>query len=390
MKRRLLALLLVVTMVIGGTQVAQASVSDAKKGLNAANKKIQEIEAQQAELQDEIEALDAELVSLLVDIEVIEEEITAKQAELQQAQVDLKEAEEKQQAQYDAMKQRIVYMYENSTVSLIQALLESDSFIDMINKVSYFNEVYTYDRNLLAEYKATVVEVENLISQVQEDEAELEEIKISYEEQQAALEAKISSKEASMENFDEQLSEAKTLARQYKNTINAHNQAIAQAAQNSSSSSAGAGSSSSSSNSSSSSSSNSSSSSSSGSTIAASGSVNGQAIVNYGAQFVGNPYVYGGNSLTNGIDCSGFVKQVYANFGISLPRTSYELRSVGRAVSASEIKPGDIVCYSGHVGIYAGNGQLLHASNSKPYPKGGIKYSNYNYRTIITIRRVIE
>ncbi len=382
MKRRLLALLLVVTMVIGGTQVAQASVSDAKKGLNAANKKIQEIEAQQAALQNEIEALDAELVNLLVDIEIIEEEITAKQAELKQAQVDLQAAEEKRQSQYDAMKQRIVYMYENSTVSLIQALLESDSFIDMINKVSYFNEVYTYDRNLLEEYEATVVEVENLISQVEEDEAELEEIKISYEEQQASLESAISKKEASMDNFADQLSEAKTLARQYKNTINAYNQSIAQANKNNSnSSSAGAGSSSSSSNSSSNSS---------GNTIASSGSKNGQAVVNYAAQFLGNPYVYGGNSLTNGIDCSGFVHQVYAHFGVSVPRQSGALRSAGRGVSVSDIKPGDIVCYSGHVGIYAGNGQIIHASNSKPYPKGGIKYSNYNYRTILAVRRVFD
>lgn len=385
MKRKLLALLLVVTMVMGGTQVVHASVSDAKKGLNSANKKIKEIEAQQAALQDEIESLDAELVNLLVDIEVIEEEITAKQAELQQAQVDLQEAEETKQAQYDAMKQRIVYMYENSTVSMLQALLESDSFIDMINKVSYFNEVYTYDRNLLTEYEATVVEVENLISQVEEDEAELEEIRISYEEQKDALQSTIASKEASMDNFDEQLSDAKALARQYKNTINAYNQSIAQANanKNNSSSSAGAGSGSNNSNSSSSSNSG-------GNTVSSSASKNGQAVVDYASQFVGNPYVYGGNSLTNGIDCSGFVHQVYAHFGVSVPRQSTALRSAGRAVSVSEIQPGDIVCYSGHVGIYAGNGQLLHASNSKPYPKGGIKYSRYNYRTIVAVRRVFD
>ena len=83
-------------------------------------------------------------------------------------------------------------------------------------------------------------------------------------------------------------------------------------------------------------------------------SSNGQAVVDYARQFLGNPYVYGGNSLTNGTDCSGFVKGVYAAFGINLPRTSSEQRSVGYAVSLSEIQPGDIVCYSGHVGIYAG------------------------------------
>ena len=94
-------------------------------------------------------------------------------------------------------------------------------------------------------------------------------------------------------------------------------------------------------------------------------SSNGQAVVDYARQFLGNPYVYGGNSLTNGTDCSGFVKGVYAAFGINLPRTSSEQRSVGYAVSLSEIQPGDIVCYSGHVGIYAGNNTLIHASNEK-------------------------
>ncbi|MBQ8663537.1 MAG: C40 family peptidase [Eubacterium sp.] len=383
MKRRLLALVLVVTMVFGSTQIAHATVSDAQKGLNSTNKKIKEIEQQQEALQAEIDALDSELVSLLVDIEIIEEEITAKQAELQQAQVDLQAAEEKKQKQYDDMKKRIVYMYENSSVSLIQALLEADSFVDMINRVYYFNEVYTYDRNLLSEYEATVVEVENLISQVKEDEAELEEIKVSYEEQEAALQAKISEKQSSMDNFDSQLADAKALARQYKNTIAAQQQVINSTVNNNSSSS-----SSSSSNNSSSSSSNSSSSSSSSGGTTYSGS--GQAVVDYAYNFIGNPYVYGGTSLTNGIDCSAFVQAVYRNFGVTLPRTSYSQRSVGRAVSVSEIQPGDIVCYSGHVAIYAGNGQIVHASNSKPYPAGGIKVSRYNYRTIITVRRIFE
>ena len=383
MKRRLLALVLVVTMVFGSTQIAHATVSDAQKGLNSTNKKIKEIEQQQEALQAEIDALDSELVSLLVDIEIIEEEITAKQAELQQAQVDLQAAEEKKQKQYDDMKKRIVYMYENSSVSLIQALLEADSFVDMINRVYYFNEVYTYDRNLLSEYEATVVEVENLISQVKEDEAELEEIKVSYEEQEAALQAKISEKQSSMDNFDSQLADAKALARQYKNTIAAQQQVINSTVNNNSSSS-----SSSSSNNSSSSSSNSSSSSSSSGGTTYSGS--GQAVVDYAYNFIGNPYVYGGTSLTNGIDCSAFVQAVYRNFGVTLPRTSYSQRSVGRAVSVSEIQPGDIVCYSGHVAIYTGNGQIVHASNSKPYPAGGIKVSRYNYRTIITVRRIFE
>lgn len=107
-------------------------------------------------------------------------------------------------------------------------------------------------------------------------------------------------------------------------------------------------------------------------------------IVNYAKQFIGNPYVYGGTSLTRGTDCSGFVMGVYRHFGVSLPRTSYSMRSVGRAVSYSNIQIGDIVCYSGHVGIYAGNGKIVNAIDERR----GIDYSNATYRKIITIRRI--
>ena len=110
----------------------------------------------------------------------------------------------------------------------------------------------------------------------------------------------------------------------------------------------------------------------------------GQEIVDYAKQFIGNPYVYGGTSLTRGTDCSGFVMGVYRHFGVSLPRTSYAMRSVGRAVSYSDMQVGDIVCYSGHVGIYAGNGKLINAIDEQR----GINLSNATYRKIITIRRI--
>lgn len=111
----------------------------------------------------------------------------------------------------------------------------------------------------------------------------------------------------------------------------------------------------------------------------------GQAVVDYACQFIGNPYVWGGTSLTNGADCSGFVQQVYAYFGISLPRTSYEQRAVGTAVSYDEAVPGDIICYDGHVGIYAGDGQIVNAMN----PAQGIGISPATYTNIITVRRVL-
>lgn len=132
------------------------------------------------------------------------------------------------------------------------------------------------------------------------------------------------------------------------------------------------------------SSSSSSSSSDSSASYSAPTSSNGQAVASYACQFVGNPYVYGGSSLTNGTDCSGFVMSVYSAFGIGLPHSSSALRGCGYEVSLSSAQPGDIVCYSGHVGIYIGNGTIVHAST----PSSGITYSSVTYRSPICVRRI--
>ena len=112
---------------------------------------------------------------------------------------------------------------------------------------------------------------------------------------------------------------------------------------------------------------------------------NGQAIVDYACQFIGNPYVWGGTSLTDGADCSGFVRSVFAHFGISLPRTTYDQINAGVEVSYDQAMPGDLICYDGHIGIYIGNGQIVNAQN----PEQGIGISPATYTTILSVRRIV-
>lgn len=403
MKKRLLATVLAAVMIISGTQIAGAtSLSQARSQKNQAqnkldsvNSQIADIESQQSSLQSEIDKVDSDLVDVLVSLDLISDQIDQKKVELAQAESDLAAAKEKEAEQYDAMKNRIRYMYENGDSSFLDAFVGAQSFADVLNKVENFSKVYDYDRNLLVEYQNTKTEVANLVTQVEEEKKDLEENQATYQEQQKNLEEMKAQKSSQMSDFENQLAQAQSLAAQYKQTVAEQNAIIAQKlaeAQTVKTSTAGVSnvannnsSSGSKSESKKSSDSDSGNSNSESSSSDSSSSSSGSAVASYGCQFVGNPYVWGGESLTNGADCSGFVKSVYGHFGVSLPHSSGALTGVGRAVSTSDMQPGDIVCYSGHVAIYIGGGQIVHASS----PSTGIKIGPVNYgKSIIAVRRI--
>ncbi len=381
-----------VSMTAGATiNSIQSQKAENEKQLNSIQSKISSLESQKSSLSSEVNSLNDELTDTILNIEVLESDLADKEVQIQEAQEDYEEAKATEEEQYESMKLRIQYLYEADQESYIEMLLTSDSVADLMNKVDYAEELQEYDRRLLEEYKAAKQAVIDLQVQLEQEKSELLEMEDQLEEDKANLESMIAKKRSEIADFDSQLSSARAKAQEYQKKIKEQNDQIkklqeeakkaAAAANKGSSGTSSSGGSSSSSSSSGSSSSGSSSSGSSSSSSSGGGS--GSSIASYALQFVGNPYVWGGTSLTNGADCSGFTMSVLAHFGISVPHSSGAQASGGRAVSDSEKMPGDLVCYYGHVGIYIGNNQIVHASTAST----GIKVSNMYYRSIRSIRR---
>ena len=387
--KRICCVVMAALMMISGMTVYATKASEIQnqktqneKALKDVQSKISNLESQRSSLSSEVNSLNDSLTDTLLNIEVLESDLADKEVEIEQAQEDYEAAKATEDKQYASMKTRIQYLYESGETSYVELLLTSEDVGDLINKVDYAEELQESDRRLLDQYKAAKEAVVELQQQLAEEKEELQEMEAQLEEEKANLESVIAQKKSEIADFDSQLSTAKAKASEYQKKIKEQNAQIKKLQQQEAAAARAAASASSKGSNSGSSSSGSSKSTGTTATVSG-GSGTGAAIASYGLQFVGYPYVSGGNSLTNGTDCSGFVNLIHAHFGISTPRQSGALAGAGRAVSDADKLPGDVVCYYGHVGIYIGNNQIVHASTAKT----GIKVSNMYYRSISCIRR---
>lgn len=387
-----------------------ATISDLQKQQKEHESKLNEITSQITDMEDEreileeeISDLDSEIINMFTSIELLEEEIVDKEdaiseieADIAVAEADYEQAKLEEENQYEAMKVRIRYMYEQGDATYLQLVFTSENFGDMLNKAGYVEELYAYDREKLAEYQAAKDAVAELKAKLETEKetlvaekTELENSKKELEDQKAYMDTLLAKKKEESSNYDTQIAQARQQAAIYKTKIKEEQAKIKEiqeeekrkaeealkaqlAAEGGSSSGTG---------------------STSGTTsgtgtnvvVPSGGNATGAAIASYACQYVGNPYVSGGTSLTNGADCSGFTYRVYSDFGYSIPRTSYAQRNAGKGVDYASAQPGDIICYSGHVGIYIGNGKIVHASTAAT----GIKISNAQYREILAVRRIV-
>ena len=387
--------------------------------------KLDELTEEQSGVDKEITALSDQIAEIMASISILEEEIEQKKADIVQAQQDLENAKKEEATQYDTMKARIKVMYESGDSTYLDILFSSNSMEDLLNKADYVEKMHQYDRKVYEDYQAARHRVEDLKEALEQEESELEAAQGELQEEMNGMEESRAELEAISADYAVQISRAKNQAEVYKARIKQQNAQIKkleeeerkrreeeerkrreeeerkrreeeerkkreeEAKKNAAGDAAADNNTQNDKEPEESKTEESKTASknqaSTDAIATASGSAKGKEIANYACQFIGNPYVSGGTSLTKGTDCSGFTQSVYKQFGYSLPRNSYSQRSAGKQVSYAEAQPGDIICYAGHVAIYIGNGKIVHAST----PKSGIKISNALYRDIISVRRII-
>lgn len=365
----------------------QTQINQHENELKGINEKIGALSDEQDLIQEKIDDLNAEIINTMTSIGMKEDEIAAKETELSDKQEEIdetqaayEEAKAKEEKQHADMLVRIRYMYENGNSTYLGLFLEGNGLGDMLNRMDYIEKIYEYDRTKLEEYEATKEEVHTLWEQLetekkqlQTEKSGLEADKQALQNQKVELDSMLAKKKQESANYDAEIKKYRQEASVAKKLLQQEQQQLKQlqAQQNQGNTAAANG------------------------TYTttnytatidnASGSDLGKRVAKYACQYIGNPYVAGGTSLTNGADCSGFTFRVYKDFGYTLPRTSYEQRSAGTGVEYSNAQPGDLICYDGHVALYIGGGLIVHASSAKT----GIKVSNANYRTILAVRRIV-
>ena len=415
----------------------QGQINQHTNELDKINSQIVALESEQDILQEQMDDLNAEIVNMMStislkedeikakeeeialkedEIRAKEEEIARKQQEIVQTEEEYKAAMKREEEQRENMAVCARMIYERGEDSYLDAILGGKGLSDILNQMDRVEKVQEYENAMLLEY----IEVKNQVHELwlkledekagleadkqqleadkqvlENDRQQLEADKAQLQEEKASLDGMLAKKKQESANYEAEIKKARQAAAVAKKILQQDkaNLARAQAAASNAASGGGnSGSSGGGNNGGSGGGSNGGGSTSNGAGVVAgsSGSAKGKEIAQYALQYVGNPYVSGGTSLTGGADCSGFTYRVYSDFGYSISRTSYQQRNNGIGVSYSDAQPGDIICYEGHVGIYIGDGLIVHASNSNPYPSGGIKVSQAQYRTILGVRRIVN
>ena len=355
--RRILAALITSSLVVTPV-LAAPSVDDLQKS--------------KASAQSEVNSLQSQLQSIVSKITQLEADLTTKGEEIIQAQADLEQAQEDEKTQYAAMKLRIKYMYEAGDATALESLVSSEDFSDLLSKAEYVQSVHGYDRDKLEEYVATKQKIADLKNQLETEQSQLESMQTEYETEESNLTTLIDSKQAEVADLDSQIQEAAEKAakeeeERQKKAEEERQKQLQAASQNSATTNSNSGSSNSSSSSSNKGNSSSSSSSSSGSYV--SGSTVSRA---YSA--LGKPYVWGAAG-PNSFDCSGLVSFCLTG------RYSHTYSSsdfVG-LTKVSNPQPGDICVRVGHVGVYIGGGQMIHAPHTGDVVKISAVPSNMWY-----------
>lgn len=384
--KRWIALILAICAIVGSAHLpehifatsATEKKDQAEDDLKDVNSEISDIKDSQQDIANQISSTKKKLNSLLSKQEELETEIDETNALIEETREELAVAVAEADEQYDAMVLRIQYMYQNSAEdSIWEALLAADGLADLLNRVEYISQVHKTDRELTEKYQETVdtviakqdllveqmdallakeevylaqqAEIESTLAQLNEDKAEFAALLASAQKKATALKAEIAKQEQIIEE------ERRKAEEERKRKEEEERRKQEEQLKN---------------------------------------NVTGTKIVNFALKYVGNPYVWGGNSLTKGCDCSGFVHLVYANFGIDTPRYSMSFLNIGTAIEPKEenLQAGDIIIYNkkngiGHVAIYMGNGKVVEAQSEKT---GITSNRDWDCRSIAGVRRVVK